>query len=337
MNGPIRPGDPYIKIISIANSTGGASYVDTGGGPIAEFVHNGVPDTITSLTVGSISGTVKGYSISGSMGATSAGYAAGDFVDTLLTCTINGIVVSSVIDSNRLVQWPTTVLPNVASGASNGILLSNNGHSLTLDSSGNVTANSVTGNVGGSITGNIGGSLAGNVGGSVLGSVASVTNPVAANSLSASVLTQIAAVSVAGVANPVVASTVTGGVAGNVGGNVVGSVASVTNSVVASNVPSHFTNGTFASDGVFAPAALANTPATGGGITLSTVLNTPRALDSVADGSLTVNDALFSAIVAGVGGSSVNGASNTLMTPSTKTVIRTRTVSPASTITASAT
>ena len=106
----------------------------------------------------------------------------------------------------------------------------------------------------------------------------------------------------------------------------------------ASQIPSNFTTATFASAGVFATAALANAPTGGGGgITLSTVLNTPRALDSVADGSLTVNDALFSAIVAGVGGSSVNGASNTLMTPSTKTVIRTRTVSPASTITASAT
>lgn len=86
-----------------------------------------------------------------------------------------------------------------------------------VDSSGQVVAASVQGNVTGSVgsvTGAVG-SVTGNVGGNVVGSVASVTGAVG---------------SVTGNVGGNVTGSV-GSVVGNVGGNVVGSVASVTNAV----------------------------------------------------------------------------------------------------------
>jgi hypothetical protein len=53
---------------------------------------------------------------------------------------------------------------------------------------------------------------------------------------------------------------------------------------------------------------------------------TPRALDSVADASLTVGDALVAAIAAAAGKESVAGTSYVIRTPSTGTVIRTFTL-----------
>jgi hypothetical protein len=50
---------------------------------------------------------------------------------------------------------------------------------------------------------------------------------------------------------------------------------------------------------------------------------TPRALDSVADGSLTVGDGLVAAIAGAAGKESVAGTSYLVKTPSTGTVIRT--------------
>jgi hypothetical protein len=52
----------------------------------------------------------------------------------------------------------------------------------------------------------------------------------------------------------------------------------------------------------------------------------PRALDSVSDGSLTVGDALVGAIVAAAGKESVSGTSYVVQTPSTGTTIRTFTL-----------
>lgn len=80
---------------------------------------------------------------------------------------------------------------------------------------------------------------------------------------------------------------------GSVAGNVAGSVASVT-----------------------APVA----------INPAQVLNTPRALDAIADGTITVNDALWCAVVVAAGKESISGTVYTVKTPSTGSVIRTFTL-----------
>ena len=84
-----------------------------------------------------------------------------------------------------------------------------------------------------------------------------------------------------------------GSVTGNVGGNVVGSVASVTAAVT---------------------------------ISTSTILAAPRALDTIADSSITVNDALWGAVVAAAGQESVVGTTFTVKTPHTATTLRTFTL-----------
>ncbi len=81
-----------------------------------------------------------------------------------------------------------------------------------------------------------------------------------------------------------------GSVAGNVSGNVVGSTASVTAPVI---------------------------------LTLSQTLNAARALDAIADTSLTLNDALHSAIADAAGKESVSGTVYLIQTPFTGTTIRT--------------
>lgn len=82
---------------------------------------------------------------------------------------------------------------------------------------------------------------------------------------------------------------------------------------------------------VFTTASLVNAPSgSGGGISLSTTMNSPRALDSIADGSFTVNDALWSAVGAGVGiKDASSGTSLIVKTPSTATVLRTYTITTA--------
>jgi len=84
-----------------------------------------------------------------------------------------------------------------------------------------------------------------------------------------------------------------------------------------------FTAGT----SVYTTAALANAPSGGGGgITLATTLNAARAIDSIADTALTVNDALMCAAAAAAGKESVVGTAYTVKTPSTGTVLRTFTL-----------
>jgi hypothetical protein len=91
-----------------------------------------------------------------------------------------------------------------------------------------------------------------------------------------------------------------GSVAGNIGGNVAGSVASVTAPV---------TVGT-------------NSDKAGYSLNLAQTGLSPRNLGSIADGSLTVGDALVSAICAAAGKQNVSGTTYTVETPSTGTIIR---------------
>jgi hypothetical protein len=93
-------------------------------------------------------------------------------------------------------------------------------------------------------------------------------------------------------------------VAGNVAGNVVGSVGSVAGNVA----------GSVAS----VTAAVSLNPAQ--------PLAAPRALDGVADGSLTVGDAQWAAICAAAGKESVVGTAYKVMTPATGTALRTFTL-----------
>jgi hypothetical protein len=89
-----------------------------------------------------------------------------------------------------------------------------------------------------------------------------------------------------------------GSVTGNVGGNVAGSVASVTAAVT---------------------------------ISTSQVLGAPRALDTIADGAMQINDALWAAIGAGVGQHNASSGTNmTVKTPSTGTTLRTYTLTTVS-------
>jgi hypothetical protein len=143
-------------------------------------------------------------------------------------------------------------------------------------------------------------SVTGNVGGNVVGSVASVTGAVG---------------SVTGAVGSVIGAV--GSVTGNVGGNVAGSVGSVSGAVgsVTGNVGGNVV-------GSVASVVAAVT------VSLSVTLNSPRALDSVADGSITLNDALWAAVCAAAGKESISGTSYSVQTPSTGTAIRTFTLSP---------
>ena len=57
-------------------------------------------------------------------------------------------------------------------------------------------------------------------------------------------------------------------------------------------------------------------------ISTSEVLSSPRSLNSIADGSITVNDARWCAVAAAAGKEQVSGTTYTVMTPSTGTTIR---------------
>lgn len=85
---------------------------------------------------------------------------------------------------------------------------------------------------------------------------------------------------------------------------------------------------TTSTSSVFSTASLANAPSGGsGGLSLTTTLNAARALDSIADTSLTVNDALqcaVAAVTAQVDASS--GTSCVFKTASTGTTLRTKTL-----------
>ena len=76
------------------------------------------------------------------------------------------------------------------------------------------------------------------------------------------------------------------------------------------------------STSVFSSGALANTP----GFSLSQSLSSPRALDTIADSSMTVNDAFWCAVVGAAGKQSTSGTNYTVETPYTGTVIRTFTL-----------
>lgn len=96
---------------------------------------------------------------------------------------------------------------------------------------------------------------------------------------------------------------------------------------LASQIPPNFTTATFASAGVFSTGALANAPTGGGGgLSLGGALNAARALDSIADGSITLNDALWCAVAGAAGKEAISGTSYTVKTPSTGTTIRTFTL-----------
>lgn len=174
-----------------------------------------------------------------------------------------------------------------------------------------VIAASVTGNVGGDVVGSVAsvsgavGSVTGNVGGNVTGSVGSVAGNVGGN--------------------------VTGSVAsvvGNVGGNVVGSVASVTAGVtVTTNNDKTGYSLTQAFPSNFSSLVIS----VGGLVSINTAqtLSAARLLDSVADTSLTINDALHCAAAGAAGKETVVSTTYTIMTPFTGTTLRTFTLDSA--------
>jgi hypothetical protein len=151
-------------------------------------------------------------------------------------------------------------------------------------------ATTITGSFTTTFTGNLTGSVA-----SVTGAVGSVTGNVGGNVVGSTASVTGAVGSVTGNVGGSVASVTgaVGSVTGNVGGNVAGSVASVTAAVT---------------------------------VTLSQALSAPRALDAIADASLTLNDALHCAIAAAAGKESVVGTAYTIKTPSTGSVLRTFTL-----------
>lgn len=106
-----------------------------------------------------------------------------------------------------------------------------------------------------------------------------------------------------------------GSVTGNVGGNVTGSVGSVVGAV--GSVTGAVGSVTGSVGSVTAAVTILLTP----------VLGTPRDITAIADGSITINDALWAAIGCGVGKEDVAGLSSyTVKTPSTGTLLRTFTI-----------
>lgn len=136
----------------------------------------------------------------------------------------------------------------------------------------------------------------GSVTGSV-GSIAGVTFPTRFSALSIDVSGDVTFnnTSLSGSVGSV--SGAVGSVTGNVGGNVVGSTASVTGAV----------------GSVTAPVS----------VSLTQALSAARALDTIADTSLTLNDALHCAIAGAAGKQSVISLAYTIETPHTGTVLRT--------------
>lgn len=63
-------------------------------------------------------------------------------------------------------------------------------------------------------------------------------------------------------------------------------------------------------------------PQTTVSLTLSAVLSAPRALDTIADGAITLNDALWCAVCAAAGQETIVGTAYTVKTPHTATAIR---------------
>jgi hypothetical protein len=156
-----------------------------------------------------------------------------------------------------------------------------------------------------SLTTTFTGNLTGSVG-SVTGAVGSVTGNVGGNVVGSTASVTGAVGSVTGNVGGNVSGSVTGSVAsvtGNVGGNVTGSVASVT-----------------------APVS----------VLLTQTLNTGRALDLIADTSLTLNDALICAVSIATGKQTIVGTAYTIETPFTATVLRTFLLNSATTPTARA-
>ena len=102
-------------------------------------------------------------------------------------------------------------------------------------------------------------------------------------------------------------TTFTGNLTGNVGGSVAsvsGAVGSVTGNVGGS---------------VASVTAAVN-------VSLTETLSSPRSLNSIADGSVTLNDALWCAVAVAAGKEQVSGTTYTVQTPSTGTTIRTFTL-----------
>src|SRR5262249_38791758 len=83
----------------------------------------------------------------------------------------------------------------------------------------------------------------------------------------------------------------------------------------------------FGGDGaVYTAAALANAPGSAGGgsnLNLAQALAAPRSLDGVADGSLTVGDALWSALAGAAGKETVTGTAYKPLPPPPGPVLRT--------------
>jgi hypothetical protein len=78
---------------------------------------------------------------------------------------------------------------------------------------------------------------------------------------------------------------------------------------------------TTATSSIYTTAALANIPSPV--LNLNQVLGAPRALDTVNDAGLTVNDALICAIASASGKESITGTNYIVQTPYTATTIRT--------------
>lgn len=121
----------------------------------------------------------------------------------------------------------------------------------------------------------------------------------------------------------------------NITGNLSGSVSSVTTVSDKTGYSLSVTPPTpsqIAAAILTTPANLLTTDSSGRVIfQTSQILATPRALDSIADSAITINDALWGAVVAATGKESISGTSYIIQTPSTATTLRTFTLNSSTT------
>lgn len=114
----------------------------------------------------------------------------------------------------------------------------------------------------------------------------------------------------------------TADVSGNLPANLVQIAGQTASAASAVTFPSSIGTSTFAGGAVASVTAAVN-------LNLAQTGLTPRALDAIADGALTVGDALVCALASAAGKESVSGTSYTVRTPSTGTVVRTFTLDSA--------
>jgi hypothetical protein len=242
-------------------------------------------------------------------------------------------------------------IPVAAPGAANGLFIagSNAATSITTALTANITGNvsgsvgSVTGAVGsvtgavGSVTGNVGGNVVGSTGsvtgavGSVTGAVGSVTagvtlassQHVIVDSGTVTTLTNLPSIPTNWLTGTGVDATavtkVQSGLATptNITAGTITTVTNLTNAPTTGDLTSTMKTSVTAAASAATPTVAINTAQT---------LGAARALDLIADTSLTLNDALHCAIAAAAGAEEVVGTAYTVKTPHTATVLRTFTL-----------